>query len=163
MAPFPRSQGIEAIVQNVGQDLSRYHCILQARYPDSKVHGANMGPTWVLSAPGRPHVGPMNLAIRAFPHGDIMAGTCFPHRWPFVRRIQWFPVDSIHKRPEIKNFDILFVVSLNKLMNKVKMPVIWDTMTFTRHHCRNSCSLILENMLIVDTCAHNQIYWCVTM
>ena len=31
---------------------------------DSKVHGANMGPTWVLSAPGGPHVGPMNLAIR---------------------------------------------------------------------------------------------------
>ena len=32
---------------------------------DSKVHGANMGPTWVLSAPDGPHVGPMNLAIRA--------------------------------------------------------------------------------------------------
>ena len=31
--------------------------------PDSKVHGANMGPTWVLSAPGGPHVGFMNLAI----------------------------------------------------------------------------------------------------
>ena len=27
-------------------------------------HGANMGPTWVLSAPDGPHVGPMNLAIR---------------------------------------------------------------------------------------------------
>ena len=33
--------------------------------PDSKVHGANMGPTWVLSAPGGPHVGPMNFAIWA--------------------------------------------------------------------------------------------------
>ena len=32
--------------------------------PDSKVHGANMGHTWVLSAPDGPHVGPMNLAIR---------------------------------------------------------------------------------------------------
>ena len=31
---------------------------------DSKVHVAHMGPTWVLSAPGRPHVCPMNLAIR---------------------------------------------------------------------------------------------------
>ena len=37
------------------------HCI--GTVPDSKVHGANMGPTWVLSAPGRSHVGPMNLAI----------------------------------------------------------------------------------------------------
>ena len=26
------------------------------RHPDSKDHGANMGPTWVLSAPGGPHV-----------------------------------------------------------------------------------------------------------
>ena len=34
------------------------------RNPDSKVHETNMGPTWVLSAPDGPHVGPMNLAIR---------------------------------------------------------------------------------------------------
>ena len=32
--------------------------------PDSKVHGTNMGPTWVLLASGGPHVGPINLAIR---------------------------------------------------------------------------------------------------
>ena len=32
--------------------------------PDSKDHGANMGPTWVLSAPVGPHVGPVNLAIK---------------------------------------------------------------------------------------------------
>ena len=33
--------------------------------PDSKVHGTNMGPTWVLSAPGGPHVGLVYLAIWA--------------------------------------------------------------------------------------------------
>ena len=32
--------------------------------PDSKVHGTNMGPTWVLTAPDGFHVDPMNLAIR---------------------------------------------------------------------------------------------------
>ena len=32
--------------------------------PDSKVHGANRGPTWVLSVRDGPHVGPMYLAIR---------------------------------------------------------------------------------------------------
>ena len=32
--------------------------------PDRQVHGANMGPTWVLSAPDGPHVGPMNLAMK---------------------------------------------------------------------------------------------------
>ena len=30
---------------------------------DSEIHEANMGPTWVLSAAGGPHVGPMNFAI----------------------------------------------------------------------------------------------------
>ena len=32
-------------------------------YPDSKVHGANMGPIWGRQDPGGPHVGPMNVAI----------------------------------------------------------------------------------------------------
>ena len=32
--------------------------------PDCKVHGANTGPAWILSAPDGPHDGPMNLAIR---------------------------------------------------------------------------------------------------
>ena len=32
--------------------------------PDSKVHGTNMGPTWVLSAQDGPHVSPINIAIR---------------------------------------------------------------------------------------------------
>ena len=39
-------------------------CTTSYYIPDNKVHVANMGPTWVLSAPGGPHVGPMNLAIR---------------------------------------------------------------------------------------------------
>ena len=38
--------------------------ISQPNIPDSKVYGANMGPTWVLSAPAGSHFGPMNLAIR---------------------------------------------------------------------------------------------------
>ena len=37
---------------------------LWENYPESKGHVANMGPTWVLSAPGGSHVGPMNLVIR---------------------------------------------------------------------------------------------------
>ena len=35
-----------------------------ARLPDSKVYGANMEPTWVLSVPDGPHVGAMKLANR---------------------------------------------------------------------------------------------------
>ena len=36
----------------------------KALSPDNTVHGTNMWPTWVLSAPDGPHVGPMNFAIR---------------------------------------------------------------------------------------------------
>ena len=32
-------------------------------YPDSKVHGANMGPIWGQQVQDGPHVGPMNFAI----------------------------------------------------------------------------------------------------
>ena len=35
--------------------------------PDSRVHGANMGPIWGRQDPGGPHVGPMNFAIWAVP------------------------------------------------------------------------------------------------
>ena len=37
--------------------------------PDSKIHGANMGPIWGRQDPGGPHVGPMNLAI-----SDVFGG-----------------------------------------------------------------------------------------
>ena len=39
--------------------LSRADCW----YPDSKVHGANMGPIWGRQDPGGPHAGPMNFVI----------------------------------------------------------------------------------------------------
>ena len=46
-------------------DKWNYFRRLMRKHPDSKVHRANMGPTWVLAAPDWSHVGPMNLAIRA--------------------------------------------------------------------------------------------------
>ena len=61
--------------------------------PDSKVHGSNMGPTWVLSAPDGPHVGPMNLDIRLPMCGwsdPICLGSIHawltPCHWKIVRR-----------------------------------------------------------------------------
>ena len=51
----------------------------QSVNPDSKVHGTNMGPTWVLSVPDGPHVDPLNLAIR----GGYMYVDC---KWRCVVR-----------------------------------------------------------------------------
>ena len=39
--------------------------VSSSKHTDNKIYGANMGPTWVLSAPDGPHVGHINLAIRA--------------------------------------------------------------------------------------------------
>ena len=65
--------------------------------PDSKVHGAHMGPTWGRQDPGGPHVGHVNLVIWDMlvikyalmdqldrRHDDAMTGKCFPHYWSFV-------------------------------------------------------------------------------
>ena len=48
------------------QDINQSNDIAN-KHLDSKVQGANMGPTWVLSAPDGPHDGPMNSAIRDNP------------------------------------------------------------------------------------------------
>ena len=36
----------------------------KVRIPDNKVHGANMGPTWVLSAPDGPHVSLSGMVVK---------------------------------------------------------------------------------------------------
>ena len=57
-------------------------------YPDSNVHVAHMGPTWVLSAPGGPHVGPMSLPIRVDTKGNM---------GPYI---------SLNRRQAIVTFDV---------------------------------------------------------
>ena len=65
------------------------------RYPNSNVHGANMGPIWVLSAPDGPHVGPTNIAIRVpktmgitWWHIQPADGRC-PRPWRHQLRPGW--------------------------------------------------------------------------
>ena len=51
---------------DIGLVLPSCSSVMESEVPQrakSKVHGANMGPTWVLSAPDGSHVGPMNLTI----------------------------------------------------------------------------------------------------
>ena len=48
--------------------------------PDSKVHGANMGPIWGRQDPGGPHVGPMNFAVREWlPLAAVMSSVVFEY------------------------------------------------------------------------------------
>ena len=61
--------------------------------PDNKFHGANMGPTWVLSAPGGPHVGhePLlsgNLSRFKF-RNDILYCNNVPNNDLDLENFQW--------------------------------------------------------------------------
>ena len=59
-------------------------------YPESKVHGANVGPIWVLSAPGRPHVGPINLALRGILLINcILLNKYFKQKWTWKDHVGW--------------------------------------------------------------------------
>ena len=64
--------------------------------PDSKVHGAYMGPTWGRQDPSGPHVGPMNFAIR----DNMMTssnGNIFRVTGPLWGEFTGHPVNSPHK------------------------------------------------------------------
>ena len=50
--------------KNIASDVPPPVILILHYYPDNNFHWAHIGPTWVLSAPDGPHVGPMNLAIR---------------------------------------------------------------------------------------------------
>ena len=56
--------------------VNRKLCIL-IDIPDSKIHGANMGPTWGRQDPGWPHVGHVNLAI-----WDVIEVYSGGNNWP---------------------------------------------------------------------------------
>ena len=92
-----------------------YIIYVSLQCPDSKVHGANMGPILGRQDPGGPHVGPTNFAIWVMLHERHSIGNHWQinvcsclfmltthtkkstrdyHQWPFVgdmRRSRWFP------------------------------------------------------------------------
>ena len=57
--------GCTAEVQCICLSSNVRDCIgsVLGQFPDSKNHGANMGPIWGRYNPGGPHVGPINFAI----------------------------------------------------------------------------------------------------
>ena len=64
--------------------------------PNSKVHGANMGPTWALSAPDGPHVGPMNLAIMGV---DQTVTTATGPGWAIIRGPSNLVIHNVQEIP----------------------------------------------------------------
>ena len=67
--------------------------------PDSKVHGANVGPTWVLSAPDGPHFGPTNLVIRdsnQYRKRQCIISIC--DLWDLCSRLIWSSCWGVYRK-----------------------------------------------------------------
>ena len=82
-----------------------------------KVYGANIGPTWVFSAPDGPHVGPMNFAIR---------GRCSP-KMDFA----FWKYNSTHKPAKISR-EVFFLSFLVILL--VLLVFLGDVVSMGLHH-----------------------------
>ena len=69
---FPSQRASNAEIFSISWCLHD-HCVVKwFRVPDSKVHGANMGPIWGRQDPRGPHVGPMNLVIWGIAYIDFV-------------------------------------------------------------------------------------------
>ena len=58
-----------------------------------------------------------SLILTAF-HDDVIKWKHFPRYWPFVRGIHRWPVNSPHKGPVMRSFDVFFDLRLNKRLSK---------------------------------------------
>ena len=52
----------------------------------------------------------------------------FPRYWPFVRGIHWSPVNSPHKGPVTRSFDVSFDLRLNKQLRKPSCGLWFETL-----------------------------------
>ena len=79
----------------------------------------------------------------------------FPHYWSFVKKIQWSPEYSPHKGPVTRNFEVLFISSLNKLLNK--QPVARVGRHLRRRDAYVS-SLYWDHFLVLTV--HREYFFC---
>ena len=69
-------------------------CLVWSSNPDSKVHGANMGPIWGRQDPGGPHVGPMNFAIWEYLRDHFANYFSVKKNWNSMNNSFWSDPDS---------------------------------------------------------------------
>ena len=118
-------------------------------FPDSKVPGANMGPTWVLSAPDVPHVSPMNLAIRVSMyreshHKDEMTDIS-SLEWEFLN---WWYILFMLKCPQ---GIFIFIVLISYWILCKKTP--W---------CSFLCAILCSKVSLREISIGTLLMWCNT-
>ena len=60
-------------------------------------------------------------------YDDAMAAERFPHYWWFVWAIHWRSMGSPHISLVVQSFDVAFVASLGKLLNKQMIRPWFET------------------------------------
>ena len=88
--------------------------------PDSKVRGANMGPTWVLSAPGVPHVGPENYQ-GCYRHRTVRCATNGSHSATTNANLRWSSVSSYSGFSNILDLDFHIV----EILKHANFHLLW--------------------------------------
>ena len=74
----------------------------------------------------------------------VMARKRFPHYWPFVRGIQWFPGDTIENN-DAERWCIFCCLLEQAVEQTADLSVIWDAMTPMLHY-----SIINLNQVIAS-------------
>ena len=71
-------------------------------------------------------------------YDDVMKWKHFPRHWPFVRGIHRSPVNSPHKRPVTRSFDVFFDLGLNKRLSKQSRRWLFKTPSCSLwRHCND--------------------------
>ena len=91
MKKYQRWWYIRSQLQNFLGHIEIYQQMLESLFidADSKVQGANMGPTWVLSATDGPRVDDINLGIRGANKYNVMPYAEMEAIW---RAISWMEI-----------------------------------------------------------------------
>ena len=108
------------------------------RAPDSKVHGANMGPIWGRQDPGGSHVDPMSLAIwgstDSSPHLTPGAGVELyqegRHSFKLTNKMTWYERQAVYNH---RKYDCLLNILFRRRTNEtskllITVPVKWEVM-----------------------------------
>ena len=88
-------------------------------FPDSKVYGANMGPTWVLLAPDGPHNGLVNLAIGVSKFNNVSREIVVLAAYSILESDQKLDLRARQIRPQPAKY-------IQSQWQKMRLPVIWQ-------------------------------------
>ena len=72
-------------------------------------------------------------------HENVMIWKHFPRYCPFVKGIHHLPVDSPHKGPVTRTFDVFFDVRIHKRWTNSGDADIWDATALMWRHCSGTC------------------------